>query len=316
MLSSPSYLSLLTLTALLSSRVQSQISFPQCIRDCIDASPDTTCSTSDIACLCRASRSQLLPNIVTCMHNNCVTIDPTILLSPLQFACQIAGATLPQSVIDAAESRARELETAQPTATVTNEFTRISSVSVEITTTVAGKGSTQTLIYPITIERTQTVSGEPSTVTKEGTSQTVLVPVVLTTTDSAGSTITTTVSRAGAVNTVTTTDSRGSTVTERTTLISTTTAAGGGGSSAQDQNSSGESDGTTTLLESTTVAGVPFTSTNPAGSSPTQNNGRPASETNSAPFLDTNAGAELSAKSVWSWAGLVFLGAAGVAMWL
>lgn len=245
------------------------------------------------------------------MHDNCITIEPSVLLGPLQFACQIAGATIPQSVIDAAESKAQELETAVPTSTVTNEYTSISSVSVEITTTVAGQGSTQTLIYPVTIERTKTVSGEPSTVTQGGDSQTVYVPVVLTTTNSAGSTITTTVSQPAAISTVTTTDSRGSTVTERTTFVSTTTAraSSAGGSNSE----AASSDGTTTVLASTTVAGQPFTSSG-GQTSPTQDN-RPPSETNSAPFVDTNAGSELKARNVWTWTGVVLIGAAGLA-WL
>jgi hypothetical protein len=275
------------------------------IRNCIDKSPDTTCSTSDIACLCRASSSNFLPNLVTCIHDDCVTIDPSVLTGPLQLACNIAGAPIPDSIINEVKSKASSLAKETQTVTQTQEVTRVSSVL--ITTTVGG--STRTLIYPITIERTNTISGEPSTVTEASTTTaTRLVPVVITTTDSQGSTYTTTSTTTATqlvpvpiTTTITTTDSQGSTITTTETVTSQSGNQSGGGSGG----GSNSQDSTTTILTSTTVAGQPFTTTTTGASQRTSQTNAPASNpTDSAPFTNTNVAVGLKVGELRSWLGL------------
>jgi len=157
-------------------------SLPQCIQDCIDQSQDDNCSVTDVACLCRASAGNFLPDLITCMHGNCDNdLDNDLLLTPLQIVCEIAGAPIPESAIRNAENQASSLDT-QATTTVTvggssatggggSEATTTvsmtvmkSSVSTK-TVTKTKDGSTIYVVYPITVGSTTTVSGKPSTVT-------------------------------------------------------------------------------------------------------------------------------------------------------
>lgn len=160
-------------------------SLPQCIQDCIDQSQDDNCSVTDVACLCRASAGNFLPDLITCMHSNC-DLDDDLLLTPLQIVCEIAGAPIPESAIRNAENQASSLD-AQTTTTVTvggssatggSEATTTvsmtvmkSSVSTK-TVTKTKDGSTVYVVYPITVGSTTTVSGKPSTVTSVSTKST------------------------------------------------------------------------------------------------------------------------------------------------
>jgi hypothetical protein len=174
-------LTLLTLWPLLFQLAQSQLiaSLPQCIQDCIDQSEDENCSISDIKCLCRASAGNFLPNIITCMHGNCDNnLDNNLLLMPLQLACQLVGAPIPDSAIQNAENVGSSLAT-QVTKTVTMGGPSTTEGGFEATTTVSEEspsvsavtvtriegGTVIAVVYPVTEWRTTTMSGSASTLT-------------------------------------------------------------------------------------------------------------------------------------------------------
>jgi len=164
---------------------QSQIvaSLPRCIQNCIDQSEDDDCSVTDIKCLCRASAGNFLPDLITCMHGNCDNnLDNNLLLTPLQFACEIAGVPIPDSSIQNAENAGISL-TSQITKTVTvgassstgGGFGATTTLEVEpshvstVTVTTTEGGSIIAIIYPVTEWRTTTASGSRSTVTPVST---------------------------------------------------------------------------------------------------------------------------------------------------
>lgn len=68
MTSSKYLLTLLSITITSLPLISSQLvsSLPDCIQDCIEQSPDINCSTLDVACLCRASSGNFLPDTITC----------------------------------------------------------------------------------------------------------------------------------------------------------------------------------------------------------------------------------------------------------
>jgi CFEM domain len=89
------------------------------MQDCIDQSQDDNCSVTDVTCLCQASASNFLPNLLICMNGNCdENLDNDLLLTPLQIVCRIAGAPIPESAIQNAENQASSVD-AQKTTTVT-----------------------------------------------------------------------------------------------------------------------------------------------------------------------------------------------------
>jgi hypothetical protein len=152
-------------------------SLPGCVQNCID-DQDSYCEVTDINCLCQESAGTFLPDVITCMHSNCdSSIDNSLLLTPLQWMCDIAGAPIPGSAIQSAESAASSLA-AQITTTVTITSGAVSSgnggettitveapsVTTETITTTYG-GSTIAIIYPVTEWSTTTASGFPSTIT-------------------------------------------------------------------------------------------------------------------------------------------------------
>ncbi|TVY16880.1 hypothetical protein LARI1_G004129, partial [Lachnellula arida] len=156
-------------------------SLPQCVQTCITQSDDETCSVSDIKCLCRASAGNFLPDLITCMHGNCDdSLDNDALLMPLQLACQIAGTPIPDSAMRNAEDRASSLAS-QVTTTVTMAGETGGSAAVTTTSEPSGYmeysvstatvattqgGSTLTLVFPVTSERTSTLSGSRSPSTR------------------------------------------------------------------------------------------------------------------------------------------------------
>jgi hypothetical protein len=138
-------------------------SLPGCVQNCID-DQDSYCEVTDINCLCQESAGTFLPDVITCMHSNCdSSIDNSLLLTPLQWMCDIAGAPIPGSAIQSAESAASSLA-AQITTTVTTITVEAPLVTTETITTTYG-GSTIAIIYPVTEWSTTTASGFPSTIT-------------------------------------------------------------------------------------------------------------------------------------------------------
>lgn len=172
---------LLLVLAIRLARTQSVSSLPQCVQDCINQSDDDNCSATDVSCLCRASGGNFLPNLITCMHGTCDgDLDVTLLLSPLEIICEVAGAPIPESAIMSAENQASSLAS-QVTTTVTVggssttggwEATTTVSMSTSVSTQTVTKtesGTTIYVLYPFTVGSTTTISGDPSTVTVEKT---------------------------------------------------------------------------------------------------------------------------------------------------
>jgi hypothetical protein len=253
---------LLLLLGLAITLVQTQFvdSLPQCVQNCISQSQDDNCSVADVACLCRASSGNFLPNLITCMHGNCDnSLDNNLLLTPLQLICQVVGAPIPESAIRNAENQASSLA-AQVTTTVTVDGASATggaetttTVSMPMSSSVSTKtvtktesGSTIYVVYPITVGSTTTVSGQPSTVT------------------------------IASVSTYTTIDSQGSTVTETSTYTQTT--------GAPSEAASSSFSSTTTF---TTSVQAEETSSSGLASGTSSGNGKPE-VTNSSPFTTTN----------------------------
>jgi len=272
-------------------------SLPDCVQDCINQSQDDNCSVADIACLCRASAGNFLPDLITCMHGQCDNdLDNNLLLTPLQLVCELAGAPIPASALRNAENQASSLA-AQVTMTVTEGGSSSTGAAVLTATTDTGSvtittvttsqaGSIITLAYPVTIWSTATLSGSPSTVTSVSTTSngfTGVIPVVFTSTDSSGSMYTSTTSVLGAVSTYTTT-ARGSTTTQISTF--TTTQRPLSSSSSPSGTASGDSVSSSTTI-TTTIAADKTTSSGTQTQSKTS--APNPDETNSAPFKDTNA---------------------------
>lgn len=242
--------------------VQTQFvdSLPQCVQNCISQSQDDNCSVADVACLCRASSGNFLPDLITCMHGNCDnSLDNNLFLTPLQLICEVVGAPIPEAALRNAENQASSLAT-QVTTTVTiggvsatGGAEATTTVSMPMPSSVSTKtiiktesGSTIYVVYPITVGSTTTVSGKPPMVT------------------------------IASVSTYTTIDSQGSTVTETSTYTQTTEAPSGAASSSV---SSTTTFTTSIQAEETSSPGSP--------SRTSSGTGKPE-VTNSSPFTTTN----------------------------
>ncbi|KUJ20546.1 uncharacterized protein LY89DRAFT_682270 [Mollisia scopiformis] len=265
---------LLALSFLSLPLIQAQFvsSLPQCVQDCITQSQDDNCQSTDIKCLCRASAGNFLPDLITCIHSNCDNdLDNDLLLTPLQLACQLAGVPIPAAALRNAENEASSLAS-QVTTTVTMSA---SSSSPEATTTVTvtsiGSGTTVYEIYPVTVFSTTTITG--STITRS------LAPVLMTTTNSVGSTYTFWVSDPGPGT--------------RTSLISITLA-------------SSVPVGSDTTTSMSVAAQETSSSLRSSLGSKTTKASDPA-ETDSAPFTNTNSGGVRmgGGSRVWVWVGMV-----------
>ncbi|EPE36335.1 hypothetical protein GLAREA_05673 [Glarea lozoyensis ATCC 20868] len=311
------YLALLavTLSFLPFSTPQLLNSLPSCIVDCINNSPDTNCSLLDISCLCRASAGNFLTDTVTCMRAQCDnSLNTNVLLSPLQLACQLAGSPIPASAIRNAEIVASQLQgvvTTTVTAGASPSSTPQSPTNVQVTTTTVQSLMTSTVtqtttrdgnvlqsVVPVIVGQGTTRFGSGSAVSSISTSSSnsgnggVGGAVIITTTNQAGSTFTTTTSAGGAV-VITTTNSAGSTFT--TTSRSSTRASSSQSNPSQSLSSTG-ANGLSTLsgtqtppTSSQTSANTPSTSTTSSQDSErTSNPDDP--ESNSAPFRNTNTG--------------------------
>lgn len=300
----------LAIFALPLAQAQFVSSLPQCVQVCINQSQDDNCKVTDIACLCRASAGNFLPDLITCMHGQCDNdLDNNLLLTPLQWACDIAGAPIPESALRNAENQASSLAE-QVTTTVTmggssatggaEATTTINAGSVTtVTVTTTQAGSIIALAFPVTEWSTTTVSGPPSTVTSVSTDSdgfTWFIPIVITSMDSAGSTYTTMTSQPGAISIYTTTDSKGSTFT---TTQSPSSTASSSGSAASDTSVSSSTTVTTSIAADKTSSSGSHSKTSTA---PTQD------QTNSSPFKDTNAAGKTP---VGNWLGLSVLWAVG-----
>ena len=168
----------LVLTALCSpflSQAQFISSLPQCIQNCIDQSQFDNCQATDIRCLCRASAGNFLPSLVTCMRGSC-DLDASVLLEPLQAVCMMAGAPIPDDVLQNAGGQPSSVQQVTKTVTIgspsatggseypttfDNGYPEVATVT-EIMT--QDNSLTTTLTYPVTVWRTATISGtEPTT---------------------------------------------------------------------------------------------------------------------------------------------------------
>jgi hypothetical protein len=286
-------LALLTIFQLSSAQLIS--SLPSCIQDCVTSSPDNNCDITDIGCICRASRGNFLPDVITCMHSTCDgNLDVNLLLTPLQLACQIAGAPIPSAALRNAENEASSLAT-QVTTTVTVGGSSATATSQQtitpdaqdppsvssVTVTSTQSGSTVYVVYPITLGSTKTESEMPSTLTIQQTF-TSLIPVVI-----IGSSYTSTTTRVLALSTLTTTNSEGSTVTKTSTYTETTT------TTARASGSSNPAGSVTTITETasgSSVAAQETTSSGKESGSKTSSasSSKKTGSPDSAPFTDTN----------------------------
>lgn len=270
-------------------------SLPQCVQSCIDQSEDDNCSVTDIKCLCRASAGNFLPDLITCMHGNCDNdLDNNLLLTPLQFACEIAGTPIPDSAIQNAEDVGSSLAT-QATATKTVTVGGGSAATSggsggrggsEVTTTVQVASPSITTVTVTTTERDGSIIAVAYPVTEWLT----------TTLSGSGSTVTSISSGATVVSTYTTTDSKGHTTTQKTTVTETTTPSSAAASSSSDS---------TTIV--TTTAAAAKTSS----SSTSKTKGAPSpDETNSSPFKDEPSSA--AKVKVDNWLGLIIFLTLGI----
>jgi len=223
-------------------------SLPQCIQNCIDESQDDNCSVTDVACLCRASSGNFLPDLITCTSRNCDD-DLDLLLTPLQIVCEIAGAPIPDSAIQSAQSQVSSLYAPATTTvivggssatggleatTTVSTIVMKSSVSTK-TVTKTEDGSTIYVVYPITVGSTTTVSGKPSTITSKLTSRhSTRESSSVTTSGSVSSTTTLTTSvEAAETSSVASPSSRTSTRKPETTNSSPFTTTNGNGASKE-----------------------------------------------------------------------------------
>ncbi|CZR61151.1 uncharacterized protein PAC_11047 [Phialocephala subalpina] len=248
---------------------------PQCVQNCIYQSTDDNCEVTDIKCLCRASAGNFLPDLITCMHGNCDDdLDNSLLLTPLQLACMLAGTPIPDSAIQNAENEASSLAT-QVTITVTKGGSGESTV----TATTTQSGTTIYEIYPITVDSTTTITGPTSTKT------------ISKTVDPGTNVI------------YTTTNSRGETVTLRPSSISSVTAG-----PSQSHLSSGSAGGNSDTTTTTSVAAQETRSSESSSKASKTSKAPSPDATDSAPFKDTNgAGARVGdGIERWLWIGALF----------
>jgi len=290
---------------------QSQLvqSLPDCVQQCIDQSGDDNCSVSDIKCLCRASAGNFLPNLITCMHGDCDnSLDNNLLLTPLQYACEIVGTPIPDSAIQNAENVGSSLAT-QATATRTVVVTVSGGSAVTSGASASGasasgnggggKGGSE-------VTTTIQVPASPSITTvttiateRDGSVIVVAYPVtewLTTTLSGSGSTVASVSNGATIVSTYTTTDSKGHTTTQKITVTETTTPSSAAASSS--------SDGTTIV---TTTAAAAKTSS--SSTSKTKGAINPI-ETNSSPFQDEPSSAATA--NVDDWLGLIIFLVLGI----
>jgi hypothetical protein len=325
-------------------------SLSQCVQNCINKSTYQTCDPLNIPCICQEGSGNFLPDVISCMHRGCNNnLDSNLFLTPLSIMCEFDGTPIPASALSSAENAASSLATqATITATVTvgGDEIPLSTITIPgpwttavifgsvvswggpvvstvygsyvstVTVTTTISGSTVYQIYPITAGQKTTVLGQTSIITSTvtGTTSKVsngAVPIVVTTTNSAGSTYTTTNSRGSTVTqestyTQITTSSEGSISSRQSPssgagLTATRSSAAGGASSAMSHSSSHssahrQSTSTIFLTARTSVSSSIRASTGITGGS--------SRSTDSAPFTNTNAG---SNKRASSWLGLSLL---------
>ncbi|KAF2842314.1 hypothetical protein M501DRAFT_406133 [Patellaria atrata CBS 101060] len=128
---------------------------PTCWALCVDAT--SSCGDLEVDCMCEASYSSFLPDLVTCVRVNCESLlDFDILINPLQYWCLILGIQIPISALFAAEDAATaaigsfiDSFTAEPTPTDTDFFDFPSTsidfgfTDVETTRTVEAETSSE-----------------------------------------------------------------------------------------------------------------------------------------------------------------------------
>ncbi|MCJ1372247.1 hypothetical protein MMC20_003470 [Loxospora ochrophaea] len=162
--------------------VRSQViaELPQCWQNCIN-DRNFSCAEDSISCLCEISRGSLLADIVTCVKQNCQDdLNPDLLVTPLEVACDAVGEPIPSAAIASAESAA---QTVLPTVTSTSgqsviivtttdgglagisTVTAGGTTTAEVTESVTGSnGITYAVVVPVIIEPSTTIYGTPSVV--------------------------------------------------------------------------------------------------------------------------------------------------------
>ncbi|KAH8599022.1 hypothetical protein B0O99DRAFT_698342 [Bisporella sp. PMI_857] len=135
------------------SQAQFASELPHCIRNCIGQSQHSNCKATDIACLCRASAGNFLPDLATCMRGNC-DLDASEVFDSVQAMCTLVRAPIPQ----------KALSNAQDVADSVRDW--ISTV----TETETEYDSTIEVAYPTTVWRTRTIPGSASTIFTVSTS--------------------------------------------------------------------------------------------------------------------------------------------------
>lgn len=158
------------------SQAQFVSSLPRCIQDCIEQSQYDNCRDAGIGCLCRASAGSFLPDLVNCMQGNC-DLNAGILLESLQAVCIVAGAPIPDQALQNAGNQATSIQQVTTTVTIglpsatgdpdipTTAYDGYSEVTTMTETKTQDDGLTITVVYPITLWRTATISGAESTIT-------------------------------------------------------------------------------------------------------------------------------------------------------
>ncbi|KAJ9164569.1 hypothetical protein NKR19_g1245 [Coniochaeta hoffmannii] len=96
----------LSFFALVEATSSPSVSFSSCVTACIKTE---SCSTSDMKCMCKSSRSKFLSNVAACMYYKCpdeIRSFDSSFMTPLASACKEAGRQIPQSKIDEADETA------------------------------------------------------------------------------------------------------------------------------------------------------------------------------------------------------------------
>ncbi|KAH6660559.1 hypothetical protein BKA67DRAFT_548432 [Truncatella angustata] len=136
------------------------LNLPSCASDCIE---NSGCDTSDIKCMCWASRGSFLPDVVACMYRECsqdISVDTW--LTPLELACEVLGQPIPVSAISSAEAAQGSITNTKPTTATTTTVTS--------ETKTVQPASTSRSTYIITSKATATIPRTPLTSTSTSTS--------------------------------------------------------------------------------------------------------------------------------------------------
>ena len=203
--------------------------------------------------ICRLSNGNFLTDVVTCVKGNCDNqLDSNLFITPLQLACNLAGAPISTAAIRNAENavtsggynaQTTTVVVGQTATTTANAgFQSVSIMTVtaapetrtmtSIQTTTDSQGSTFYILVPITVQQGSTDYGQQSTATV--TSSVTTTTVIAGAAPSSSSTSSSLSSAAAAENAGSTlsTSTSTTTVTPASTTQTTTTTTTTGASNA------------------------------------------------------------------------------------